>query len=97
MHYEERYGSIYAVEDGEILFEILEPAVFMDKDSGVIFKIGDKGIVKETFETDCAKAAGTGLSDNWIWLDLPKDVDLLNKALNNTGYLLHYLKKEGVL
>lgn len=96
----EKYGSVYCTDssNGDILYELTEPAVMFLYTEGsmpVISRLGNKEVVMEEYNSRTEKAKKAGLLDmlsEYYVMDLPLDVEILNKVYNNTGYLMTLLK-----
>lgn len=89
----EMYGSIYCADEssGEILYEITEPAVlFSATPTPVVLKLGNKDKLESIYSKRLSDARAAGCEDlvaDYVLADLPKDVDVLNRVYNNSGYL----------
>jgi hypothetical protein len=103
----ELYGSLYCTDasNGDILYELSEPVVLFSLDGlFTLHRIGNKDSVTAYYDKIRERAKGTDLVDDYVLADLPKDVEILNRVYNNSGYLstlfkgftLEGLIKEGV-
>lgn len=99
LHFEERVGSIYLMDNvGNTQYEVTNPAVVFDKNTFVVFKIGNKETVMAYYEESVEKCnrAGISLFDNWVVMDLPKDAVLLDNILHCSGYMKFFLKESNI-
>ncbi|PES55517.1 MULTISPECIES: hypothetical protein [Bacillus cereus group] len=98
--YAEKYGSIYLFDKrGEVLFEMKEPAILFDRNFFTRHQLGNKKDVEKYYE-ECiekCRVANSTLYEDWMIMDLPKDVELLNKLLHTIDYMQVFLRKEGLM
>jgi hypothetical protein len=95
--FKEKMGSVYLMdkETEEIRYEVIEPAVLIDINMFTMLKIGNRDMVMKYYEDSIVKC-NTNQSDlfeGWVVMDLPKDADILDKILNNVGYLETFYQK----
>ena len=85
--------------DGErVVYEVTEPAVLFDKEHFVMHKLGNRENVMVYFDQcieKCKKANST-MYEEWMVMDLPKDADVMDRILNNTGYLERFIKENNI-
>ncbi|PLS19016.1 hypothetical protein CVD28_01025 [Bacillus sp. M6-12] len=95
--FKEKMGSIYLMDKDteEIRYEVTEPAVLLDTTFFALLKIGNRDIVMSYYEESIAKCkiGQTDLFESWVVMDLPKDAEVLDKILNNVGYLESFYQK----
>ena len=100
----ESYGSLYLTDEssGEILHELIKPAISFSYNDGSICarKIGNYDKVKADFDAIHEKLEKAGLMDmayEYLIMDLPKDIELLNKVYNNPQHLKRYLTEFNII
>jgi hypothetical protein len=76
-----------------------EPAIIFDKESLRVLKIGNRdSVIKELNKrTESCLLTGLDLLDNYVYLDLPKDADLLNAITNSSVALRKFITDNGLL
>lgn len=91
---EEYCGSLYLKDASTrgVITELTEPAVSFSHYEGtfVLRRIGNKETVVSDYESLMSKAFAAGLEEmaqEYFWMELPKDVALLNNLYNNASYL----------
>jgi ssDNA-specific exonuclease RecJ len=95
----EKYGSIYCVDEdgGSPLYEVSEPAILFCTNMLVRIQLGNREDIDNYFKKQVQKhlLKGSDMTDTWVLMDLPRDLELLNRLLNNSTYLEVYLKNIG--
>jgi hypothetical protein len=95
--FKEKMGSIYLMDKSteEIQYEVTEPVVLFDGEVFTMLKIGNRESVVAYYEESVKKCQqrNSDLFESWILMDLPKDAEILDKILQNTGYLESFYKK----
>ena len=99
LKFKEKMGSVYLMDEkDEAIYEVTEPAVLFDKVTFTVHKVGNKDVVQKYFD-ECiekCKRAGSDLYESWLLMDLPKDAEIMDKLLNNSGYMERFLKQNGI-
>ena len=95
LSFKEKYGSIYLMDDNDTaIYELTNPAILFDSQSFTLLKIGNKKMVEDYFNDSIAKCkkVNSDLFETWFLMDVHKDIEELNKLLQNTGYVEVFLK-----
>lgn len=89
---------MYLIRGGkeEVYNTVENPAVVFDKESGTLLKIGEKAVMQDYYEETQAIYRNNGagfMADAMCLMDLPKDQEIIDRAFQNSGYVLKlYLK-----
>ncbi|WP_242247667.1 hypothetical protein [Bacillus cereus group sp. BfR-BA-01328] len=98
--YAEKYGSIYLFDErGTVLFEMTEPAILFDRNFFTCHKLGNKKDVEQYYEKciEKCRVANSNLYEDWMIMDLPKDVELFNKLLHTVDYVQVFLRNHNLM
>lgn len=98
---EEYHGSIYLrdADTNDILSELTQPAAIVmgwnDPDHMItVVKLGNRDKIKSLYDKKCEAAKQVpGLLEDYTYMDLPLDIEFLNKLYNGSGNLRTLLKK----
>lgn len=95
--YREIDGSIYLVDRNVIVEEITDPVVLFDGDTLTVHKVGNRESVQDYISKVFKEPSVFPMTiSSWRVIDLPKDVDILNKVVRHTGYIGHLLEEANI-
>jgi len=85
------------IQDGNHIYnKVNKPAAVFDLDTGTLYKIGESEDifayyeeVQHVYEESCL----FDMADNLIFIELPKDQDLIDKIFQNSGFIKKWYQK----
>jgi hypothetical protein len=81
--FKEEMGEIYLVDNDMVISQIIEPAVLWDSKIQRIIQVGNKGSIVSFYKQaiEVCKRKQMNVFFYWRIIELPRDVEILNRIL----------------